>query len=39
MSTRTSIGGDVGRAALSLALALGLLGGCASTAQAVREAR
>jgi hypothetical protein len=37
MSTGTSIGGDAGRAALSLALALGLLGRCASTAQAVRD--
>jgi hypothetical protein len=37
MSSRTFIGGDAGRAALSLALALGLLGGCASTAQAVRD--
>lgn len=33
MSSRTSIGGDAGRAALLLALARGLLGGCASTAQ------
>jgi hypothetical protein len=37
MSSRTSIGGDAGRAALSFPLALGLLGGCASTAQAVRD--
>ena len=37
MSTRTSIGGDAGRTALSLPLALGLRGGCASTAQAVRD--
>jgi len=37
MSTRTSIGGEAGRAALPLPLALGLLGGCASTAQAVRD--
>jgi hypothetical protein len=37
MSTRTSIGGDAGRTARSLPLALGLLGGCASTAQAVRD--
>jgi hypothetical protein len=37
MSTRTSIGGEAGRAALPLPLALGLLGGYASTAQAVRD--